>query len=431
MRRLSPRAKAALTTQHRRREVILPKPLPHQLELLRDTHRHKRAACGRRFGKTGAGLIMAVAGHGHPDPSHPEHLKGALDGGNIIWGAPTFVIAMKIERDVMKAFAHSGFNYSKSEKRIEVCRGGSVTIKTAASPESFRGDGYDGVIFDEAAFIEEPVWTEAARPALSDKQGWSAMLSTPDGFNWFKRQCDMHLTDPSFRTWQLPSSLNPLMTPEELESARLDIGDRSFSQEYLAQFVDVEGAEFPGSFWSRPDFWYDDPIPDSDVKLRVLALDPSKGKTDKSDYSAFVRLTLHRNGHMYVEADLERCDVTKIAAKTVDMIQSFNPHGVVIEINQFQELLSTHICQLLTSKGITPDGLMFPKNNTANKLARIRSTLTPYLSRGEIHFRRSCRGARLLVEQLQEFPTGKHDDGPDALEMGICLLRHIFDGGMY
>lgn len=68
-------------------------------------------------------------------------------------------------------------------------------------------------------------------------------------------------------------------------------------------------------------------------------------------------------------------------------------------------------------------------HNLGNKRVRIRAGLTPYLSRHEFRFRRS-RGAKLLVEQLRAFPLDKHDDGPDALEIGVQILRHIFEHGL-
>lgn len=424
---MSARVRQHLTKASRPREIVLPQPLPHQIEPLKDQHRHKRLICGRRWGKTACGLLAAVCGHGHPDPRHPGHLRGAIDGGHLYWVSPTFAISKKIERDIQRCFRNSGFEYLKGEARIEIPGGGSITIKTAASPVGLRGDGLDGVIFDEAAFADKEVWTEALRPALSDKQGWSLFTTTPNGLNWVKEQHDLDGVDPSFRSWQLPSSLNPLMTPAELQSALLDVGERAFSQEYLAQFVDTEGAEFSGYYFQWPDFWFDDWPPESEIYLRVIALDPSKGKTDKSDYSAFAMLALTQSGHIYIDADIERRDIARIAESAVSICQAWRPHGLIVEANQFQELLVHQIAPLARSAGLEIN--IFPANNTANKTARIRSTLTPYLSRGELHFRRGSRGARLLVEQLQEFPVGKYDDGPDSLEMGIRLLQKIAGGG--
>ncbi|NUQ61554.1 MAG: hypothetical protein HUU20_03645 [Pirellulales bacterium] len=39
-----------------------------------------------------------------------------------------------------------------------------------------------------------------------------------------------------------------------------------------------------------------------------------------------------------------------------------------------------------------------------------------------------CPSTRLLVYQLQEFPIGDHDDGPDALEMSVRLAEELLAG---
>jgi hypothetical protein len=72
---------------------------------------------------------------------------------------------------------------------------------------------------------------------------------------------------------------------------------------------------------------------------------------------------------------------------------------------------------------------IWPLMNWENKIVRVRATLTPYLARREIRFR-DTPGTRLLVEQLRGFPSCKHDDGPDALEMAIRLMREVFNRGL-
>ena len=57
-----------------------------------------------------------------------------------------------------------------------------------------------------------------------------------------------------------------------------------------------------------------------------------------------------------------------------------------------------------------------------NKQMRIRR-LSPYINRRRVRFKRRSPGTNLLLQQLQDFPNGDHDDGPDALEMafrGAC-----------
>jgi hypothetical protein len=51
---------------------------------------------------------------------------------------------------------------------------------------------------------------------------------------------------------------------------------------------------------------------------------------------------------------------------------------------------------------------------------RIRR-LTPLLSQGCLRFKAGSEGAKLLVDQLRDFPCGEHDDAPDALEVAFRL----------
>lgn len=67
---------------------------------------------------------------------------------------------------------------------------------------------------------------------------------------------------------------------------------------------------------------------------------------------------------------------------------------------------------------------LYTMENYVPKLVRIRR-LTPYLNQKRLRFKARSPGARLLVEQMREFPCGDHDDGPDALEMAIRLAGDL------
>jgi hypothetical protein len=62
-----------------------------------------------------------------------------------------------------------------------------------------------------------------------------------------------------------------------------------------------------------------------------------------------------------------------------------------------------------------------------NKQVRIRR-LGPYLSQRKLRFKSRSPGTALLVQQMRDFPVGDHDDGPDALEMGLRLLIEFWNG---
>lgn len=68
-----------------------------------------------------------------------------------------------------------------------------------------------------------------------------------------------------------------------------------------------------------------------------------------------------------------------------------------------------------------------PVRNLSNKIVRISSGLSTLLNNGEILFNIDDPEQKILIEQLEDFPDGDNDDGPDALEMvvskGIEILK--------
>lgn len=124
-------------------------------------------------------------------------------------------------------------------------RGGSIQIRSADNPDSLRGEGLDLIVYDESAFMREEAFTEAGRPALSDREGGALFISTPKGRNWFWRLYMRGLSDETgWAAWRLPTSSNPHIKPAEIEAARQHLPAAVFSQEYLAEFVEDAGLVF-------------------------------------------------------------------------------------------------------------------------------------------------------------------------------------------
>jgi len=403
--------------------------MSHQLPILLSPARFKVVCCGRRWGKTSAGLQAVVRGHG----SRRGQFRGVIDGARIAWTAPTFGIASDIWREAKRACRSAIVEKSEVERTLWLSNGGRLSILSAHDPDSMRGPGWDGVVFDEAAFGEKRAWTEVIRPALSDRRGWAMFFSTPYGFNWFQELFSRAGNADGWQRWQQPTSANPRIPPEELAAAKEEMGLRAYAQEHEAQFTEAEGAIFPATYF-RDSIWFDDWPQPADVQFRVLALDPSKGKTAKSDYSAFVMVMLDSRGTMWVDADIERRDTVTIAADALKICRWFQPDSFVIEANQFQEMLADKIAEASHA-----DGLLLPIHPIVNtgsgargtrigKTGRIEATLNSYLARGEMRFRRGSRGAKLLVEQLRALGIPGHDDGPDALEMAVRRMRELFYG---
>lgn len=179
-----------------------------------------------------------------------------------------------------------------------------------------------------------------------------------------------------------------------------------------------EGAEWPDEYFHgiMTEHW------PSEFDVTVSALDPSKGRTDKSDYSAIVNASL-RGGLIWLESNIKRRPVNEIVRDSF----AFVPRNSVIfgvEANAFQELLLPIFFQYAKDLNTVPlpiEAML----NTLPKEMRIRR-LSRWLANKHIRIRDNESG-RLLLRQLKEFPLGDHDDGPDAADMAVQLLLKVCD----
>jgi phage terminase large subunit-like protein len=137
-----------------------------------------------------------------------------------------------------------GVDVSLSDRKVVFPNGGMVGIRSADNPDTLRGEGLDFVVMDEAAYISRDVWTGSIRPSLSDRQGRALFISTPRGLNWFWELYQREKSDPDWASFTYPTSANPYIAPSEIEAARQELPEIIFNQEYLADFVDSEGAVF-------------------------------------------------------------------------------------------------------------------------------------------------------------------------------------------
>lgn len=147
-------------------------------------------------------------------------------------------------------------------------------------------------------------------------------------------------------------------------------------------------------------------------------VDPSLGKTKKSDFSAIITIAKEKpTGYMYVwDADIERRHPDKIISDILDKAmlirrtfgKSYKKFGC--ETVQFQWFLKEEL-----AKASAKAGIYLPideVNQTTDKVMRIQS-MQPDIKN---HYIKLNRRHKRLIEQLTQFPMASHDDGPDALE---------------
>lgn len=214
-------------------QVALPSLHPGQLAVASNPARFKVLACGRRWGKTRLGSLLCFA--------------AGLEGKRAWWVAPSYPVA-QIGWQAIKGLARQipGTMVRLADKMVVLPSGGNIQVRSADRPDSLRGVGLDFVVIDEAAFVAEAAWQEGLRPALSDRVGGALIISTPKGRNWFWRYYQRGLQQEAgeWASFRFPSISNPYLWPEEIEKAQAELPAAIFEQEYLAEFLENEGAVF-------------------------------------------------------------------------------------------------------------------------------------------------------------------------------------------
>jgi hypothetical protein len=134
----------------------------------------------------------------------------------------------------------------KSERRISLINGSSLSFKSADNFNALRGEGVNFLVIDEAATIQREAWEQALRPTLSDKNGRALIVGTPKGRNWFyelySRGCDPEQTE--YKSYSFPTWTNPLIPQSEIEEVRRSLPADVFRQEYEAQFLEDSAGVF-------------------------------------------------------------------------------------------------------------------------------------------------------------------------------------------
>jgi len=133
--------------------------------------------------------------------------------------------------------------------RIELKNGSWIEGKSAESPNSLAGEQLDLIVFDECARCDERIWTEYLEPRTLDRKGRAMFISTPRGYNWFRKYY-FRGQDPEMRKlgWfslSMKTAENPFISEEEIEKKRATTPEAIFRQEYEGDFTTQAGLVFP------------------------------------------------------------------------------------------------------------------------------------------------------------------------------------------
>jgi hypothetical protein len=344
---------------------------PHigQAEVHNSNARFKVLSAGRRWGKTRLGVM--------------ECMQAAFEGGRSWWVAPSYKLAAVGWRSISRIGASMpGAEVKQGERLVSFANGGSVQVRSADDPDSRS-------------------WSEAIRPALSDKKGAALMISTPSGQNWFWRMYQRGNSQDNWASFSYPTSSNPYIDDAEIEAARNDLPEMIFQQEYEAKFME-HGA---GVFRKVMAAVNGDTAPTTGSY--VIGCDWGRQK----DATVYTVLNVD-SGHV-VEIDrMVKVDYQTQVSRLQALWERYPGAEIISELNS----MGAPITESLQNSGLPVTGF----NTTVQSKQQIIDGLALGFERGDLHIPRDP----ILIGELQAYeskrlpsgrtsysaPDGMHDD---------------------
>lgn len=221
-----------------------------------------------------------------------------------------------------------------------------------------------------------------------------------------------------------------VLWPEKLDYYKLMVirvsdGEAAFNSELQNDPIDPDSASFQEEWM---DYYEPELVDFKDARyVFVGANDPSLGKNKRSDTSAIINLAVDLHvGYLYIEmASIEKRKPDEIIKDIFeanrrlkrDYGKGFYKFGV--ETVQFQYFFKEVMAKMSVELGeyIPIEEIQ----SIMNKMLRIES-LQPYIRNGYIKFNVKHK---TLKKQILEYPMGRNDDGPDALQMAVALAMTI------
>lgn len=211
-------------------ELALPRLRTDQAKIIAHPAKTKVLSMGRRWGKTVTGGVVT--------------LNVLRQHGRAAWIVPNYKNGRSLWRYAQNVCAPlqqaKKMDISKAERVITTFGGGFFGIYSADNIDAIRSEAFNLIVGDEAARISEEGWNDAVRPTLADADGDEILISTPKGKNWFfyeftRGQAEEH----GYKSWTAPTNANPMPTIQKAFGlAKLRVPERTYLQEWMAQFVD-------------------------------------------------------------------------------------------------------------------------------------------------------------------------------------------------
>lgn len=274
-------------------------------------------------------------------------------------------------------------------------------------PAVLQRSDFDSRIY--SAIVSEPVRTdlwERIENMLRDVDNPNREAEADDFYFSHKEEMD----EGAKTLW------NDRFTYYDLMKTKINVGSKAFASEFLNKPSDDESCIFKKDYF----IYYTEADLDDKLRKGTLELysfwDIAIGKNNRSDYNAIVTVGRDRyTGVIYVvDAWVEKVAMHKALEVALMKIKQFRPKIFGVETVQAQYDMYRQLRERCIKEGIYSTRVL-AFNPRGRKEDRIEA-LEPLVEGSYIRFN---KGHRLLLEQLEMFPSHDHDDAPDALASAI------------
>ena len=332
--------------------VRLRTPHPKQAEFIDSDALRVMIRAGRQSGKT-TGLAV-------------EAVKAFLAGRRVLYAVPVQEQVEKFWFEVKRALAEpiaAGVFY-KNETMHIVELGGTeqrIRAKTAWNADTLRGDYADFLILDEFQAMDEDAWRLVGAPMLLRHRGKAVFIYTPPSAlsrSVSKARDPMHAaklykkaeadTTGRWATFHFTSHDNPYLDTTALKEITLDMDDRAYRQEIMAEDV----FETPGALWTPTLIETMRVLSAPKMALVTVNIDPPKSSRPGSDEAGITATGLGDDGRGYFLAD--RSDLYTPdgwASAAIELAKELGADHIVAESNVGGEMVESVIQHIVEASG--------------------------------------------------------------------------------
>jgi len=389
--------------------------LPWQQEVWADNTRFKIVAAGRRTGKSRLAAWMLIV--------------NALQAerGHVFYVAPTQGQARDIMWQTLLDLGHPVISGSHiNNLQIKLINGATISLKGADRPETMRGVSLKFLVLDEYADMKPDVFEQILRPALADQKGCAMFIGTPMGRNHFY---DLYKyaeigDDETYKAWHFTSYDNPILDPNEIDTAKKSMSSYAFRQEFMASF-EARGSEMFKEDWVK---FGEESSGEGDYYIAVdLAgfeeVNKKRTKNTRLDETAIAVVKVNPNGWFVENIIYGRWTLDETAAKIFQAVRDYEPVSVGIERGIAKQAVMSPLMDLQKRHG-TFFRVEELTHGNKKKTDRVMWALQGRFENGFVTLKKGEWNSRFL-DQLFQFPDAlTHDDLIDALAY-IDQLAHV------